>query len=160
MTSDENRKPQPAAHPQRTTDKSWFAIVILATIVFVAVNGRQSDASGRQGLTRESTFNSTAILGGIERQNSSPAFRGAEASAFMGAVKLDFSDAVMEGNEATIDVSAIMGGVDIRIPREWTVVNRVTPIMGGVDDHTHSTGSNKRLIIEGTVLMGGLEIKN
>jgi hypothetical protein len=39
-------------------------------------------------------------------------------------------------------------------------VNRVTPIMGGVEDHTHPTDSTRRLVIEGTVLMGGLDIKN
>jgi hypothetical protein len=40
------------------------------------------------------------------------------------------------------------------------VVNHVTPILGGVDDHTRPTDSNKRLVIEGTVVMGGLDIKN
>ena len=78
----------------------------------------------------------------------------------MGGVQLDFRDATMEGNEARIDVTAVMGGVDIRIPRSWTVVNHVTPVMGGVQDHTRSTDGNKRLVIEGTVLMGGLKIKN
>jgi predicted membrane protein len=160
MTSDENRKPREAGYRRRTTDASWVAIIIFATVVFFAVNGHESDASGRGVSTTEPTFSSTAILGGIDRQNSSPAFRSAEASAFMGGVKLDFRGAIMDGDEARIEVSAIMGGVDIRIPRTWTVVNRVTPVLGGVEDHTHSTGGNKRLVIEGTVLMGGLDIKN
>jgi predicted membrane protein len=139
---------------------STAVILIVATVVFFVVNGPQSNASNRETLTTDPTFSSTAILGGIERQNSSSAFRGAEASAFMGGVNLDFRDATMEGNEAKIEVSAIMGGVEIRIPRSWTVVNRVSPVMGGVTDHTHSKDGNQRLVIEGTVLMGGLDIKN
>src|SRR2546421_6111096 len=162
MTTNENGNLQQKKNERQTSDP-WgptAGIIILATIVFFVVNGPQSNASNRGTVTRESNFSSTAILGGIERQNNSSAFRGAEASAFMGGVKLDLRDATMEGDEAKIEVSAMMGGVNIRIPRTWTVVNRVTPIMGGVEDRTRPTDSNKRLVIEGTVLMGGLEINN
>ena len=163
MKSDQNGTVQRRRYERPARDGSFGSsagIIIIATIVFFVVNGPQSNASNRERLTSDSSFSGTAILGGIERASSSPAFRSAEAAAFMGAVKLDFRDAIMEGNEATIDIKAVMGGVDIRVPQSWTVVNRVTPIMGGVKDHTHSTDSNKRVVIEGTVLMGGLEIKN
>jgi hypothetical protein len=66
----------------------------------------------------------------------------------------------MEGNEATLDVTAIMGGVEIRVPRD---VDRRKPRQfrfGRVEDHSRSTDSGKRLVIDGTVLMGGLEISN
>ena len=77
-----------------------------------------------------------------------------------GGVELDFRNATMEGNEAKIDVSALMGGIDIRVPGSWVVINRVSAILGGVDDNTTSHDGNKRLVVEGTVLMGGLDIKN
>ena len=163
MTSDDNSKAPQKTHERRTTDGfmgTTVAILIVATIVFFVVNGPQSNASNRGISTRESNFTSTAVLGSIERRNSSSAFRGAEASAFMGGVNLDFRDATMEGDEARIEVSAIMGGIELRIPRTWTVINRVTPVLGGVEDHTRSADSNKRIVIEGTVFMGGLEIKN
>jgi len=163
MTTDDNNKPQQQAHQQRTSDASMgttVAILILATIVFFVVNGHQSNASNREILSKESNFSSTAVLSGIERRNSSSAFRGADAAAFMGGVNLDLRDATMEGDEARIEVSAIMGGIEIRIPRTWTVINHVSPILGGVEDHTRSADGNKRLVIEGTVFMGGLEIEN
>src|SRR5262249_14657263 len=114
MASDENVNPQQKRYDRQTRDTVWgptVAILIVATIVFFVVNGPQSNASNRETLTRDPTFSGTAILGGIERQISSPTFRSADASAFMGGVKLDFRDATMEGNEAKIDVSAIMGGI-------------------------------------------------
>jgi Cell wall-active antibiotics response 4TMS YvqF len=162
MTTNDKNGTQQVRYQRRTSDGSFgttAVILIVATIVFFAVNGRQSNASNGT-LDQKPTFSGTAILSGIERRNSSPTFRNAEASAFMGAVKLDLRDATMEGDEARIDVSAIMGGVEIRVPRTWTVVNRATPIMGGVKDDTHSSDGSKRLVIEGTVVMGGLEIKN
>ena len=78
----------------------------------------------------------------------------------MGGVNLDFSDAVMEGDEARLDVTAVMGGIKIRVPHTWNVENRVIATMGGVKDRTHSAIGNKRLVIDGHVLMGGLEIIN
>ena len=163
MTIEDMSKPQQKRDERRTSDSSLRTIALIliaAAVVFLVVNGPESNASNRESLPNEPTFSSTAFLGGIERRISSSDFRDAEASAFMGGVKLDFRDAAMEGNEAEIDVSAIMGGIEIRVPRTWTVINRVTPIMGGVEDHTHSSDVNKRLVIEGTVLMGGLSIKN
>jgi hypothetical protein len=162
MTTEENGKPQgqqPSLHPRRRNGY-WgpsVLLIIVATLVFFAVNGHESNASDRDA----SNFDSTAILSGIKRDNNSSTFHGGKASAVMGAVDLDLRNATMEGNEATLEVSSIMGGIDIRVPRTWTVVNHVTPILGGIDDHTHPIdGDTKRLIIEGTVVMGGLDIKN
>ena len=79
----------------------------------------------------------------------------------MGGINLDLRDATMEGSEATIDVSTLMGGVNIRVPRKWRVVNRIVPVMGGVKDSTESPAEGSpRLVLQGVVLMGGLEIRN
>jgi len=163
MTSTDDDKSQQKTQQPRKNDASLgtaAAILIVATIVFFVVNGPQSNASNRETLTKESDFSSSVILGGIERRNTSSAFRGADASALLGGVKLDLSDATMQDNQARIHVSAFMGGIELRIPRDWTVVNHVTPVMGGVEDHTRSGDGSKRLVIEGTVFMGGLEIRN
>jgi predicted membrane protein len=137
-----------------------IGIILIALVVFFFVNGPGSRASERRWVSTDSNFNETAVLGGVERTNNSQNFRSGEASAFMGGVNIDLRDATMEGSEATIHVSAVMGGIDLRVPRNWTVVNHVTPVMGGVDDRTNSSDSHKRLIIEGTVMMGGLDIRN
>jgi len=163
MTTNENEPVQRERYERHRSDSSLgpvVGIIVAAFIVFFVVNGPYSRASNRRGSTRDATFRNTAILGGIERTNNSSNFRHAEASALLGGVKLDFRDAVMEGNEATLDVQAIMGGVEIRVPRTWTVVNHVNSVLGGVEDHSRSTDSGKRLVIDGTVLMGGLEISN
>lgn len=143
---------------------SWVPIVVIiiaaAIVVVLAVNAPQNGSDRQSMTTTDSTFNSTAFLSGVERRIMSSTFRGGSASAFMGGVELDFRNATMEGNEAKIDVSALMGGIDIRVPGSWVVINRVSAILGGVDDNTTSHDGNKRLVIEGTVLMGGLDIKN
>jgi predicted membrane protein len=134
-------------------------ILLIATLVFVITDRNRSDASDRQ-VNGDATFSDSAFLGGIKRKYDSSAFRRGEAEAFLGGIDLDLRNATMQGDEATLDVTAVMGGVSIRIPPTWNVVSRVQTILGGTENHTSSRPGNKRLVVEGTVLMGGFEIKN
>ena len=149
----------PQTHRRKDSSGPIVVILIIASIIFLATN-EAHNAKVRQGVTGESTFSSYAFLSGVETRNNSASFRGGSASAVMGGAKLDFRDAVMEGDQATVDISAIMGGVELYVPRTWEVVNHIVPILGGVNDHTNQRDAKKRLIVEGTVLMGGLEIRN
>jgi predicted membrane protein len=119
---------------------------------------------GASGLTThtDAFIRGTAVMGGIERASDSPGFRGADLVAIMGACKVDLRRASMAGNEAFVDVFAIMGGVELRIPESWTVDIRVLPLMGGATDQTHPVRGEtaQRLVIRGTAFMGGVEIKN
>jgi predicted membrane protein len=79
----------------------------------------------------------------------------------MGGVMLDLRKARMTG-EAVLDVFAMWGGVELQVPESWAVDVRVTPLLGGVEDRTRpaTDPSAPRLVLRGTVLMGGVEIKN
>jgi len=103
-----------------------------------------------------------AAMSGNQVRATSSALRGADLTAFMGGVTLDLSRARMAGEEAQIDVFAMWGGIEIRVPPDWTVVSRVTPVLGGFDDKSQpSPGAPAgRLIVSGFVIMGGVEVKN
>lgn len=89
-------------------------------------------------------------------------FGGAVVNAILGGVELDLRNAVFL-NDTIIDITCIMGGVDIFVPTNMKVVVNCTPIMGGVDcyvkNHNHQTQNQYTLFIKGTCLMGGVEIK-
>ena len=107
------------------------------------------------------TFNDIAFMGGVKRANLSQDFKGGAATAVMGGIDIDLRSAVMDQSEATLDVSSVMGGVKIRVPEDWKVVSQVSSIMGGFDDSTrHPEDPAHRLILKGTVLMGGLKVTN
>jgi hypothetical protein len=100
-------------------------------------------------------------MGGVKRTNLSKDFRGGEATAVMGGIDIDLRNAVMDRDEAVLDVSSVMGGVKVRVPNDWTVVSRVSSIMGGFDDNTrHPVNPDHRLVLKGTVVMGGLKVTN
>ena len=103
-----------------------------------------------------------ALLGGVERKNNSAAFRGGDAAAVMGGVTIDLTEASAAEGGAVLDTFALWGGVEIRVPRDWQVVVEGVPILGGFEDRTARPpeGSQKRLLVRGLALMGGVEVKN
>jgi predicted membrane protein len=103
-----------------------------------------------------------AVLGGFVRRVTAQDFQGGELTAFMGGGKLDLREAKLAGEEAVINVLALMGGFEILIPETWSVRIEVVPFMGGCDDKSRvpTGGSAPRLVLRGFVMMGGVDIKN
>jgi hypothetical protein len=102
-----------------------------------------------------------AVMGAVMRGNNSHVFRGGDLTAVMGGCELDLRHAAIDG-EAVIDVFALWGGIEIRVPEDWSIESRVVPIMGGVEDKTRPPqgASRHRLVLRGFVVMAGVEIKN
>lgn len=109
-----------------------------------------------------STIKEFAFLGGIERNNTSQAFRGGEITAALSGVQLDLRECRMAPEGARLDVLAFMGGVSLRIPRDWCVVSDVSVMLGGMDNRTSAPvdGAAPKLQISGQAIMGGIEIRN
>lgn len=106
---------------------------------------------------------SFAAMGGVARRNESQAFRGGELSAVMGGIQLDLGNAKPAGGRAVIDVLAIWGGIEIRVPEDWRVEVEATPVMGGVESNARLAPGVEpvgTLVVRGFVMMGGVEIKN
>ncbi len=123
----------------------------------------RTDTGARRRSTADAhdTVNAIAILGGVEYSNNSPAFRGGSLTAIMGGCELDLRHAAVE-EDAFLDVFAMWGGIEIRVPEEWTVVSQVLPLLGGAVNKTRALPSAvpRRLIVRGIAIMGGIEIKN
>ena len=127
-------------------------------LVFQGLSGPRRRASADSN----ALVSAVAVLGGVARGNNSSAFRGGELTAVMGGCELDLRHAAIDG-EAVIDVFALWGGIEIRVPEDWTVVSRITPILGGVEDKTRppqAAASRHCLVLRGFVVMAGVEIKN
>lgn len=101
-----------------------------------------------------------AVLGGFERRIGTPDFRGGEITAIMGGCALDLREASIV-KEATLHVCAIWGGINIKVPPDWTVVLQGVPVMGGFAEKTvMPPDPGKRLVITGYAIMGGVEVRN
>jgi len=115
----------------------------------------------RPTASAEDTVSAFAFLCGIEKVNNTKDFRGGELTAMMGGCEIDLRDASIGDEPAVIDVFAFWGGVSIRVPEDWIVTNKVMPLLGGLDDKTRIvSGADSHLLIRGSAIMGGVEVKN
>ncbi len=110
-----------------------------------------------------SVLHEFAFMGGGDRVVRSQEFRGGKVDAILGGFKIDLRGAAIAGESASIDVFAFWGGVDFRVPQEWNVVVHGMPILGAFVNRTEpgiGVAPGKTLIIRGSVVMGGVEVKN
>ena len=117
----------------------------------------------REGQTEDSSarLDAFVIMGGVRKGSSAPDFQGGSASAVMGGCEIDLRNASIQTSPATIDTFAMWGGIEIRIPEDWSVEIRGTPFMGEFDDKTRrAPDERKKLIVTGLAIMGGVEVKN
>jgi predicted membrane protein len=111
----------------------------------------------------EDTIESTSIFAGVKKIITSKNFKGGSIVAIMGGVEINLLNADMQ-SPAVLDITSIMGGARIIVPSNWQVKSEMTTIMGGVEDKRPllqlNEGSPKLLILKGTTIMGGIDIKS
>lgn len=113
--------------------------------------------------TEDDRLEATAVFGGVKRSIVSKQFKGGEVTAIMGGAEINLAYADIQGI-TRIEIVCIMGGAKLVVPAHWDVQSRMVAILGGVDDKRNIRPElidpNRRLIIEGTSLMGGVEIRS
>lgn len=104
--------------------------------------------------------NMVAILSGVERKGGWTAAAHLNAVAVMGGIVLDFTQCRLSAMETVIDVTAIMGGVDIKVPVGMSVIVDGIGIMGAFEDNAdqHYGPEAPVLRIKGFALMGGVNV--
>jgi predicted membrane protein len=146
----------------------WPLVIIAAGLVMIwgSMESRRVRAAVSAG-DASNTMNVSAVFGGIERRISAHDFRGGTVSAVFGGAELDFRNADMEGDNAVLEVNAVFGGAEIRVPENWRIEVRGQTLFGGYSDSTRGPASGavggpkvKTLILSGTTVFGGVEVKN
>lgn len=141
----------------------WPVVIIMAGLAMIFKDKlRDSDNHGltSQERSADSHIDVVAIMSGHQGNVASQDFRGGSVTAIMGGAEIDLREACIQ-TEAVIDITAFWGGVSLKIPKDWRVVNNGIAFLGGIDDSSEpAIDASKRLIITGTAVMGGVEIKN
>ncbi len=110
-------------------------------------------------------INVTAVLGGGDQSITSSQFKGGKVTTIMGGGTYDLTGCELAEGTQEIDILVLMGGANFMVPSDWNVRLEVTSIMGGFSDSRKisaevQTDATKELLIKGTVLFGGGEVKN
>jgi len=146
--------------------------LILATLLILAglglilrsLGGTQEPCSPGRRFSQRQEHNDRvmveASMSGAAVNCDAQDFKGGELRAVLGGIKLDLRRARLTAT-AELHVYAMCGGIEIRIPQDWSLSIQVSPLLGGVEDKTIPpslpTGT---LVLNGEAIMGGIEIRN
>ncbi len=144
--------------------KWWRRIligIVLLNVVAVAaaqVAKRRLPSYGDQD---SETFALVAAMDGIEFVSRSEAFRAGSGTAVMGGMAIDLTE-VQSADTITLDLRAIMGGIDVLVPADWRVEMASTSIMGGTENHTDpdaAAADATVLVIDAKAYLGGIAVR-
>lgn len=104
-----------------------------------------------------------SVFSAINKNIISKNFRGGEIVIVFGGVELNLTHADIQGPIA-LEITQIFGGTKIIIPSHWEVAIETVAIFAGTEDKRNriqlsdTTATDKKLVIKGTSIFGGIEI--
>jgi len=104
----------------------------------------------------------TTIFGNVKKVIYSKNFKGGEVVSIFGGAELNMTQADMT-TPIAMEMVQIFGGAKLIIPAHWKIRSEAVAIFGGIEDKRPTqpyTDSSKVLVLRGTVLFGGIEIKS
>jgi hypothetical protein len=108
-------------------------------------------------------INESVIFSGVNRKLMTKNFQGGKATVLFGGLDLDLTQVDFTGI-ATLDLEVGFGGVKLLVPPHWDVRTEVSNIAASLEDkrmfREGGVDTNKVLILKGTLLFSGLEIKS
>jgi len=141
----------------------WPVLLILVGLVII----RNAFWKSGKHPSGDDYINLTTILGGGEYNFTSKQLKAGNISAIMGGATVNLREADMVDQSLTIETFALMGGIEIIVPRGWQVVMNGMPFLGGMENKTTTATTDqstdltpKKLIVKGLAVMGGVEVKN
>lgn len=146
--------------------KGWPLLLVAggALLIWQAFDKPRDKSAEEIARDTESKFLSDiALIGHLKRTVATADFKGGSITAVMGGVELDLRKSTIGETPAYLDVAAIWGGIEIKIPPDWHVESHVVPVMGGFDNKVRPLtvgGAGPRLIVSGCAVMGAVVISD
>lgn len=107
----------------------------------------------------EHVYFNSRFTGSVKYMTSEP-FTDVNIRSSFSGTKVYFDSAIIKENQAEVNIDAEFSGVELFIPKEWTLVNKVNCSFGGIDEKGLK-GSNKNgqlLILNGRMIFSGITI--
>lgn len=144
----------------RIIKRALLGVLLLnVLLVFAAqVAKRMLPAYGDEG---SDVFAAVAAMNGAEIVNRSDSFRAGSGTAVMGGMTVDLTEADIS-TSATLELTAVAGGIDVTVPADWRVEMASTMFAGGVDNLTDPDAADDEaplLLVDARAYFGGIAIR-
>lgn len=158
------------------SDFTWPMVIIAIGLVMIFRSGKKNDGQhwrkrweSRHDASQnysDDYIDSTAVFGGVKKNVISKNFKGGEATAVFGGTDINLMQADME-DKVVLDLTAVFGGIKLLVPPHWKIQSEdLVAVFGSVEDKRPQVtdplalDSNKVLVLQGTCLFGGIDIKS
>lgn len=144
----------------------WPAVFITLGIIVIFGGQRVSrKLFHRSDSGTDDLLDIVNVFSGSDRQIMSNSFSGGEITCVFGGNKIDLTKSTLAPGVSELEVTCVFGGTEIIVPEDWNVVLKITPILGGFSDERkfspgRTSDPGRQLIIKGTVIFGGGELKS
>ena len=143
----------------------WPALFIVIGVVLLMNSRRLVKKLDFSSSNKADYIDYVNIFSGAERQLITENFQGGKVTSIFGGGEVDLTRSSLAPGDNVIEITCIFGGTTIIVPYNWNVLIDVTPILGGFSDSRKMRGdvirdNTRSLIIRGTVIFGGGEIKS
>ncbi|HKM94894.1 MAG TPA: LiaF domain-containing protein [Prolixibacteraceae bacterium] len=110
-------------------------------------------------------FDEFVVFGGREINMATSNLIGGHSTAIFGSVEIDLRQCEISPNGCTIELTTIFGGNVLKVPNDWTILNKVTTIFGGysdlrIKDPSYMPNPSKTIVLTGVCIFGGSEVRN
>ncbi|MFC5970676.1 LiaF domain-containing protein [Halomarina salina] len=136
----------------------WPLLVVLFGVSVLAgrMRSRVAESDGAY-------VDAFAMFGGVERRATGDAFTGANLTALFGGTELDLRDATPVERPVRVTATALFGGVDVVVPRDWRVEVDVLPVFGAAEDDRPRRAEEHDevdLVVTGFAAFGGVSVSD
>lgn len=135
------------------------SILILIGLSIIFKNNSKINTQ-TSNIGKDGYLSVSSVFSNHEVRPVNEVIRGGAASAVFGNIQLDLRNSIID-KDIKINVTSIMGGVDIFIPSNVNVRVSSIPIFGGVSNNTlQNVSANCPIIhVNATCILGGVDIK-
>jgi predicted membrane protein len=168
----------------RTSQLFWPVVLVIAGLMMLfkkpghhprrpwrsgtpPFGGHDPEQDPSKNTNNEDYVDEVTIFSGTSKINNSKNFKGGKMTAIFGGSELNLTHARLAPGTHVLDVFFMFGGSEIIVPSDWHIQLETTPIFGGVSDKRYISEKmyseekpESVLIIRGTVIFGGAEIKS
>lgn len=122
------------------------------------------DYTYREEPSKEDVIESIVFMAGVKKNILSKNFKGGDVTSIFGGTELNLSQADFEGS-INLEVTQVFGGTKLIVPANWEIKSELVTVFGSVEDKraiqpTLETEPRKVLVLTGTTVLGGIEIRN
>jgi hypothetical protein len=161
-------------YPYYDIEEFTWPLIVIAIGLFIIfragkknIDGKKWDNTHADARNASDDFlDSTVIFGGVKKNIISKNFRGGEAVTVFGGTEINLTQADM-ASPIVLELTQVFGGTKLIVPAHWRVQSKdLVAIFGGIDDkrppanNPGAEESDKILILKGTCLLGGIDIRS